>query len=71
MAKVSRRNLVTASAVLGLSMSLAERGPRAAERELSFDFTRPLDGWQTVSGRWAIEDLADARTGRALFQRAT
>jgi hypothetical protein len=37
-----------------------------------FDFAKPLDGWTTVSGKWAIEDVGGAsQGGRALVQRAT
>jgi hypothetical protein len=43
----------------------------AAEPEIRFDFTRSIDGWPIVTGKWAIEDMPDAKTGRALVQRAT
>ena len=36
------------------------------------DFTRPLDGWETVSGSWQVEDVPGASQGsKALVQRAT
>ena len=39
---------------------------------MRYDFTRPLDGWETVSGTWAIEDIPGAsQGGKALVQRAT
>lgn len=45
---------------------------RSQAPALRFDFTKPLDGWTTVSGKWAIEDVAGAsQEGRALVQRAT
>jgi hypothetical protein len=39
----------------------------------AFDFeTRGIEGWITVTGRWAVEEVAGAPSGkRALVQRAT
>ena len=39
----------------------------------AFDFeTTGIEGWSTVAGRWAVEDMAGAPSGkRALVQRAT
>src|SRR6266853_2144983 len=40
--------------------------------EQVFDFTKPLDGWQTITGNWAVENVPGAsRNERALVQRAT
>jgi hypothetical protein len=38
-----------------------------------FDFEEPsLDGWRSIDGRWAVEEMAGAPSGRhALVQRAT
>ena len=37
-----------------------------------FDFQAGLQGWTTVDGQWAVEDAADAPSGRrVLVQRAT
>jgi hypothetical protein len=53
-------------------MAIGERRPWAAESGVSFDFTRPFDGWETVTGKWAIEDVPGAsQGGRALVQHAT
>lgn len=53
-------------------MSIGDRRPRAAESEVHFDFTRPLEGWETVTGKWAIEEVPGALLGGgALVQRAT
>src|SRR5258706_11586586 len=72
MSNLSRRQLITAAAVMGASMSIGGQSPRAAEPEVRFDFTRPLEGWQTVIGKWAVEEVAGAsQGGRALVQRAT
>src|SRR5437879_8800079 len=39
----------------------------------AFDFeTTGIEGWSTVAGRWAVEDMAGAPSGkRVLVQRAT
>jgi len=66
----TRRHLITAA--IGASMSIETGFARAQSSPLSFDFTKPLDGWTIVSGQWAIEEVAGAtREGRALMQRAT
>jgi hypothetical protein len=71
-AHVTRRRLITAAAAIGASMSIENRFARSQASALRFDFTKPLDGWTTVSGKWAIEDVAGAsQGGRALVQRAT
>jgi Domain of Unknown Function (DUF1080) len=68
---VTRRRLMAAAAI-GAAMSIEKRFARAQASALRFDFTKPLDGWTTVSGKWAIEDVAGAsQGGRALVQRAT
>src|SRR5712692_10436032 len=68
--RTSRRDLIAASAILGASLSIG-RSASAAGPERRFDFAKPLDGWEIVGGMWAIEDVPDARGGRALVQRAT
>jgi hypothetical protein len=69
--KLTRRRLITA-ATIGASMSIGNRFALSQESALRFDFTKPLDGWTTVSGKWAIEDVPGAsQGGRALVQRAT
>ena len=53
-------------------MSLGQRFAQSQGSPLRFDLTKPLDGWMTVSGKWAIEDVPGALQGaRALVQRAT
>jgi hypothetical protein len=71
MTTLSRRETITAAATLGASMAIGERRPWAAESERRFDFTRPFEGWETVTGKWAIEDVPGASQGRALVRRAT
>jgi hypothetical protein len=46
-------------------------GARAAAADRRFELGKSLEGWLTVAGEWAVEDMADARAGRALVQRAT
>ncbi len=71
MINISRRHFITAAAVLGTSMSIGKPVAWATASEGGFDFTKPLDGWTTVSGKWVVEEIADAAAGRALVQRAT
>jgi Domain of Unknown Function (DUF1080) len=67
---VTRRHLITAAAVVGASTSIGNRFAWSASERL--DFTKPLDDWTKVSGKWAIEEVAGAsQGGRALVQRAT
>ena len=69
--KITRRRLL-AAATLGASMSMGNRFARSQASALRFDFSKPLEGWTTVTGKWAIEDVAGAsQGGRALVQRAT
>lgn len=69
-ADLSRRQMIAAAAALCASMSA--RRVKAAEPETRYDFTRPLDGWETVSGTWVAEDVPGAAEGgKALVQRAT
>jgi hypothetical protein len=41
-----------------------------AEPDVRFDFTKPLAGWETVDGQWAIEEVPGAVRDKALVQRA-
>jgi Domain of Unknown Function (DUF1080) len=68
--RLSRRTLVAGAAALGTGL-VARPAPLRAAAEQRFDFTKPLDGWQIVTGTWAIEGMGDAAQGRALVQRAT
>ncbi len=68
--RTSRRKLIAAAAALGTCLSIG-CSAAAAGPQRRFDFSKPLDGWETITGKWAIEDLPDARGGRALVQRAT
>jgi hypothetical protein len=69
--RITRRRLI-AAAIGGASMSIGDRFAMSQASALRFDFSKPLDGWTTVSGKWAIEDVPGAsQGGRALVQRAT
>lgn len=71
MTSVSRRELIAAAAALGTSMAVGEPRVWAAESGSRFDFTQPLDSWETVTGKWTIEEVPGASSGKALVQRAT
>jgi hypothetical protein len=66
----SRRDLIAAAAALGTGLPIG-RAAAAAAAERRFDFMKPLEGWDTITGQWAIEESPGARGGRALVQRAT
>lgn len=68
--RLSRRKLVAGAAALGAGMA-ASPARIGAAAEQRFDFTKPLEGWQIVTGKWAIEATGDATGGPALLQRAT
>jgi hypothetical protein len=80
---MSRRHLLeTMGAALGAFLAMRRAPVFAAPAELKvpdnlpvdrFDFeTNGLEGWTTVDGRWAVEEMADAPRGKhALVQRAT
>jgi hypothetical protein len=67
----SRRQFITATGALGASLAIGERRSWAAGSEVRFDFSRPFEGWETVTGKWGIEDVPGASEGKALVQRAT
>jgi hypothetical protein len=70
--RLTRRRFITAATALGASMSIGQRSAQSQASPIRFDLTNPLDGWMTVSGKWAIEDVPGAsQAGRALVQRAT
>jgi len=68
--RLSRRKLVAGAAALGAGLAARPARLRAAV-EQRFDFAKPLDGWDDVTGTWAIEAMGDAASGHVLVQRAT
>jgi hypothetical protein len=69
MTDVSRRQYITAATALGVSLAIGER-PRAAGSEIRFDLSQPIEWWETVTGKWGIEEVPGASRGKALVQRA-
>jgi hypothetical protein len=78
---MSRRGLIrTALATFGMSglprgaaaLAAGELALPAGASEERVDFAAGLDRWTTVAGRWTLEDMAGAPSGRkVLVQRAT
>jgi hypothetical protein len=69
---ISRRNIVAGLSSLGACASAGSRVSWSAESDDPFDLSKPLDGWERVSGDWRIQDVPGAsRNGRALVQHAT
>ena len=71
MIKLSRHQFIAITA-LGASVRAGIRSAQSAGQERVFDFTQPLDGWETIAGNWRVENIPGAsRSERALVQRAT
>src|SRR2546428_664103 len=82
-ATLSRRGLVKAGLAAAAAFSLSRHArARAAPAEIKlpenipvdrFDFeAKGIEGWTTVDGQWAVEDMAGAPSGKkVLVQRAT
>src|SRR5215468_2000877 len=60
MSDISRRQLVAGSTASGLGLSAADHVARSAAFGDGFDFSKPLDGWETESGHWTTEEVAGA-----------
>jgi hypothetical protein len=58
MIKLSRRQFIATTA-LGASVP-GIRSAQSATPERVFDFTQPLDGWETVAGNWTVENIPGA-----------
>jgi hypothetical protein len=82
MAMLPRRRFVTTALVALAGFGASRRRALAAPAEINvpdnvpttaFDFeTTGIEGWSSVTGRWAVEDMAGAPSGkRVLVQRAT
>ena len=79
---MSRRGIFTRAFGALAAYGLTRRTPAEAARELAmqantsidiFDFeTKGLEGWTTVDGQWAVEDMPGAPSGKkVIVQRAT
>jgi hypothetical protein len=82
MAMMSRRRFFTGALAAVAAVGASRRRALAAPTEIkvpdnvpttAFDFeTTGIEGWSSVTGRWAVEDMAGAPSGkRVLVQRAT
>jgi hypothetical protein len=72
MIDLTRRHFVIAAAALGASITMAEKRSWGAGPDVRFDLSRPLENWETVTGKWGVEDVPGAlQGGKALVQRAT
>jgi hypothetical protein len=70
--RISRRNLLIGSAAVSATIAAGDTHFSSASAQEGLDLSKPLNGWDTVSGRWATEEVAGAaQGGRALVQRAT
>jgi hypothetical protein len=67
----SRRRFLIESAAMGTFVAIGGSMTGLARAQEALDLSKPLQGWEAVSGRWATEDVAGAKGGRALVQRAT
>jgi len=54
MSELSRRKLIAATTLLGSCASTASRFAWPAGPDERFDFTKLLDGWEIISGAWAL-----------------
>src|SRR6202011_462463 len=54
--QLTRRRFM-AVATIGASMSIGNHFARAQASAVRFDLGKPLDGWTTASGKWALEDV--------------
>jgi hypothetical protein len=51
MTDMSRRQLIAAAMALGAYLAIGGRRSWAAGSESRFDFAKPLEGWETVTGK--------------------
>ena len=68
---LSRRHLITTAAALGTTIAIGEVPAGALEPDTHFDLANPIEGWETITGKWAVEEVSGAAQGKALVQRAT
>src|SRR5215468_1299199 len=63
MKKWSRRRLVAATPALAVSLIAGKRSAWSAAAEERYDFNKMPEGWEVVSGKWGVEDIAVASAG--------
>ena len=72
MSHSSRRRFLIGSASVGAGIAIGNSLVPSAAAQEGLDLSKPLEGWETVSGRWVTEEVAGAaRGGQAVVQRAT
>src|SRR5450432_2765297 len=72
MSHFSRRKFLIGRTTVGAAIAIGDSLVPSATAQERLDLSKPLDGWETVSGRWVTEEVAGAaRGGRAIVQRAT
>src|SRR5262245_12234381 len=67
----SWRKFLIGSAAMGTTVALGGCMAGSASAQEGLDLSKPLQGWQVVSGRWRTEEVTGAKGGRALVQHAT
>ena len=67
----SRRKFLIRSAAMGTTLALAASTTGSASAQGGLDLSKPLEGWEAMSGRWTTEEVAGAQGRRALVQRET
>ena len=67
----SMRRFLMGSAAMGASAALDGPLTGSTMAQEVLDLSKPLAGWEAVSGRWTTDDVAGANGGRALVQHAT
>jgi hypothetical protein len=60
MKRWSRRRLVAATPALAVSLIAGKRSAWSAAAEGRYDFNKMPEGWELVSGKWVVEDIAGA-----------
>src|SRR5215467_4010666 len=69
---VSRRQFITGASAMTAFISAFDGKALSAPAGNQFDFSKPLEGWESISGQWTIQSVAGAsRNGMALVQGAT
>jgi Domain of Unknown Function (DUF1080) len=72
MKNLSRRKIIAATTIFGACATAGSRFAWPAAREQQIDLTNFSNGWESVAGRWSVDEVQGAsRNGRALVQRAT
>src|SRR5215831_19377282 len=60
MTMVSRRQFITGASAMTASISAFDGPALSAAAGNQFDFSKPLEGWEPISGQWTIQSVAGA-----------